>query len=104
MLKISDCYDQILKYYYGKLKDNYFEINDETWIYNANYLRKLVNKLDKKINNYEKIKNCLLLLINLCFDVDEPVFFGTQGKSSEDLTNSEKEDYKTVLKEEILLC
>ncbi|MBY9007319.1 MAG: hypothetical protein KGD63_11235 [Candidatus Lokiarchaeota archaeon] len=103
MIKINDCYDRILNLYHERLEDNYFEISDETWVLNSNYLRELVNKLDKKINNYEKIKDCLLLLINLCFGVQKPNHYGKQGKSSNNLTNSEKENYRTLLKEEMLI-
>ena len=100
---MNDCYDRILGLYHEKIEDNHYEITDDIWTFNSNYLRKLVDKLNENMNNYEKVKNCLLLLINLCFGVEEADYYGKQGKSSKHLSVSEKENYRSLLKEEILL-
>lgn len=97
---MNDCYDKILTLYHEKLGENIVEINNETWVLNSDYLRKIVDQLDNKINNYEKMKNCLILLINLCFGIEDPDHYTSKGKSFKDLSNSEKEDYKTLLKTE----
>ena len=66
----------------------------------SNYLRKIIDQLDKKIDNYEKIRNCLLILINLCFDIEEPDHYTSKGKAPKELSNSEIKDYKMLLKGE----
>ncbi len=95
-----DCYDKILNLYHEKIEHNFMDIDDETWILNANYLRSFVNKLDKEIENYEKVKNCVLLLINLCFGIEDTDHYVNKGKSYKELSQLEKENYTTLLKAE----
>lgn len=96
----EDCVDVILKYYDEKCKDDRFKVDNDIWIRNASYLRKLVNRLETGEKNYNRVKNCLILLINLCFGLEDADIYDSRGKSSKVLTNSEKEDYRTLLREE----
>ena len=47
---MNDCYDKILNLYHKKIGDNLFEIRDEAWVLNSNYLMKLMEQLEKKID------------------------------------------------------
>ncbi|TXT62500.1 MAG: hypothetical protein BAJALOKI1v1_920009 [Promethearchaeota archaeon] len=99
-VKERDCIDKILDYYNEHQEEVQFDVDGEKWIHNSECLMKLMNQLDKNMENYNKIKNCLILLINLCFDVEDADLYQGRGKSAKDLTVSEKQNYKTLLKEE----
>jgi hypothetical protein len=96
----KDCIDKILDFYNKQQENVHFDVESEKWIRNSEYLMKLMDALDKKMENYDKIRNCLVLLINLCFDVENADMYGSKGKSAKDLTHFEKQKYKTLLKEE----
>lgn len=90
----------ILKYYKEHCQEDKFEVDNEVWIRNAGYLQKLMKRLDEGIENYNRIKNCLILLINLCFGIDKADIYDSKGKLAEDLSNLEKEHYRSLLREE----
>ncbi|TFF98141.1 MAG: hypothetical protein EU547_02375 [Promethearchaeota archaeon] len=96
----EDCVDMILQYYEEQSEDEKFQVDNEVWINNAEYLRKLMKKLDEGAENYKQIKNCLILLINLCFGIDKADIYDSKGKLAEDLSSVEKEDYKALLRDE----
>ena len=99
-MREEDCIDKVLEYYNKQQDDVRFEEESEKWIHNSECLMKLMNLLDKNAKNYMKIKNCLILLLNLCFDVKNADLYQGRGKSSKDLTVIEKQSYKDLLKEE----
>lgn len=100
-MNVEDCFDQILKFYRDiKDKEQFGEINQEKWLLNSKYLVKLMKHLDKSVDNYERVKNCLLFLMNLCFDIDQPDHYHTKGKSPKELSEQEKQNYKGLLKTE----
>lgn len=84
---MADCIDKILKVY----------DNSEIKRYKA--LIKLMKELDKEISDAIRIKNCLILLINLCFNPDSPDYAYNRGKTSNILSGDEK-----LLMQELLRC
>ncbi|TXT65501.1 MAG: hypothetical protein BAJALOKI3v1_100072 [Promethearchaeota archaeon] len=100
IMKMEDCFDEILKFYNELGENGMKEYNKEKWLYNSKYLVKLMDHLDREAENYERVKNCLLFLINLCFDFDQPDHYHSKGKSPKELNEGEKESYKVLLKAE----
>ncbi len=98
--KTEDCVDIILEYYERECKGDKFEVDNKVWLNNANYLRQLMDKLDDGVDDYENIRNCLILLINLCFGIDSADIYESKGKSAQELSNGEKKDYRALLREE----
>ena len=91
------CINQILEFYKGeghgkRLNDNSIKV----WF--SNTLRKLMTEELKDENDYIRIKNCLLLLINLFSEVDEPDHYNYKGKCSTDLTAIEREELNNAIR------
>lgn len=99
-LEEDECIDMILKYYEDHCQGDTFEVNNEVWIHNARYLRELMKTLDEGVENYNRIKNCLILLINLCFGIDKADIYNSKGKMAAELSNLEKENFRSLLREE----
>lgn len=90
-----DCINQILKFYESKVKD---EINrsqmNKFWL--SNLLIKIMSSFNGKANNLE-LRNCLILLVNLFSDHDSPDHYNHKGKCVNDLTKTEKNQFKELL-------
>jgi len=97
---MANCIDEILEFYSKSTDNNFKDFNREKWLHNSKYLMKLMKRLDKESDNYESIKNCIIFLMNLCFDIEEIDHYHTKGRSIKELTEGEKEDYKILLKVE----
>ena len=100
LVKMANCIDEILEFYSKSTDNNFKDFNREKWLYNSKYLMKLMKRLDKESDNYESIKNCIIFLMNLCFDIENPDHYHTKGKAIKELSEGEKEDYKILLKAE----
>lgn len=83
---MADCFDKILEIYE----------NSEIKRYKA--LIKLMKDLDKEISNAIRVRNCLILLVNLCFNPDSPDFSYSRGKSTRDLSNNERVEMIELLR------
>ena len=92
-----DCIDKILNYY--KQKDDQKE--QEIKIKIGKVLIELMEDLKEPKRNYLRIKNCLILLINLFLDVESIDRFHLQGKSRDDLSKDETKILSELLKSEI---
>jgi hypothetical protein len=94
-----DCIDNILNYYQSKDTQNLDAIN--SWICNI-----LVNLLEDLVEinsqNFLRVRNCLILLINLFFNVDYPEDLNIKGKTIEELTDDERSQVLQILKSEII--
>ena len=86
---MADCLDKILK----------ICENSEVKRYQA--LINLMKDLDKEISNAIRVRNCLILLVNLCFNPESPDYAYNKGKSSRDLSQQEKLQMQELLKCEI---
>jgi hypothetical protein len=86
---MADCLDKILK----------ICENSEVKRYQA--LINLMKDLDKEISNAIRVRNCLILLVNLCFNPESPDYAYNKGKSSRDLSQQEKHQMRELLRCEI---
>jgi len=84
--KMADCFDKILEIYE----------NSEVKRYKA--LIKLMTDLDKEISNAIRVRNCLILLVNLCFNPESPDFSYNRGKSPRELSKNERFEMHELLK------
>ncbi|MFW9878894.1 MAG: hypothetical protein ACFFG0_37920 [Candidatus Thorarchaeota archaeon] len=83
---MADCFDKILDIYN----------NSEVKRYKA--LIELMKDLDKEISNAIRVRNCLILLLNLCFNPESPDFSYNRGKSPHELSKDEKLAMHELLK------
>ncbi|MGQ4875687.1 MAG: hypothetical protein ACP6IY_16600 [Promethearchaeia archaeon] len=90
-----DCLDKILEYY--NICENYNSEPTKIWL--AGVINKLMIDL-KKSRDYSKIKNCLILLINLFFGIENPDHLHSKGKSIDSLSKKDKKILKKILEEE----
>ncbi len=97
-----DCIDQILTYY---CRSNDIDSEEKQqsqivklWSFDA------VTRLMEDLNSEKdklRVKNCLILIINLFFDLKSPDILCNKGKSSKDLSNTERNLMNDHLKLEI---
>ncbi|MFX0022298.1 MAG: hypothetical protein ACFE9S_08215 [Candidatus Hermodarchaeota archaeon] len=85
---MADCFDKILDIYE----------NSEVKRYKA--LINLMKDLDKEISNAIRVRNCLILLVNLCFNPESPDFSYNRGKSPQELSKDEILEMHELLKSE----
>ncbi|MCK4379611.1 MAG: hypothetical protein KAW51_00625 [Candidatus Lokiarchaeota archaeon] len=83
---MADCIDKIL------------EICDNSEVKRYQVLIKLMQDLDKEISNAMQVRNCLILLVNLCFNPDSPDYAYNKGKSPKSLSGQEKIQMQELLK------
>ena len=57
--------------------------------------------LDKEISNAIHVRNCLILLVNLCFNPESPDFSYNRGKSPSELSQDERFEMQELLRCEI---
>ncbi len=88
ILKFEDCFDKILANY-NIGKGNKYII-----------LIKLMFNLENQSNVFYT-RNCLILLINLCFDIEFADYLDHLGKSAEELSEIEKAQLNELLQGEI---
>ncbi len=86
--KMADCFDKILEIYE----------NSEVKRFKA--LIKLMKDLDKEISNAIRVRNCLILLVNLCFSPESPDFSYNRGKSPHELSKDETCEMHELLRSE----
>jgi len=94
-----DCINQILSFYNDTAsKEN--QDSQEVKIWSFNTLRRLMETLNSE-EDHLRVKNCLLLILNLFFDLDSPDNFSNKGKSSKELSNAERRQMCDLLKMEL---
>ncbi|MFX1410233.1 MAG: hypothetical protein ACFFA6_07765 [Promethearchaeota archaeon] len=86
---MADCIKKILEIYDNSEVTKYF------------ILIKLMRDLKENSSNILKIRDCLLLLINLCFDLGCPDDFNNKGKIVRQLSEKEKSQMCKILKIEL---
>ena len=83
-----DCINQILSFYKDtESKDN--QESQEVEIWSSRTLMRLMESLNSE-KDHLRVKNCLLLVLNLFFNLDSPDNLCNKGKSSKDLSNTER--------------
>ncbi len=83
---MEDCFDKILDIY----------TNSEVKRYKA--LIKLMKNLDKEISNAIRVRNCLILLVNLCFNPESPDYTYNKGKKPQELSEQERFEMQELLR------
>ena len=73
--------------------------NSEVKRYQA--LINLMKDLDKEISNAIRVRNCLILLVNLCFNPESPDYAYNKGKASRELSQQERHQMQELLRCEI---
>ncbi len=91
-----DCLDKILDFYAHKDSEELRNIRVRL----GKILIKLMDDL-KNPNNLDRVQNCLILLINLFFDIESPDHYHLQGKSSKELTKDELDKLNELLIKEL---
>jgi len=100
MLKM-DCLDEIL-IYYENIESHRSRAN-KTWI--SHILVDLMRNLeDKSPKNNLRVRNCLLLLVNLFFDVEHPDHYHSLGIPIHQISEQERIKFVEILKSEITNC
>ncbi|MGV9204355.1 MAG: hypothetical protein ACOC44_10110 [Promethearchaeia archaeon] len=91
-----DCYDRILTTYKQRanIGSEYFNI------WKSKALIKLMSNLRENKSETLKIKNCLIVLINLLYNVNSPDYCTEIGKDKNQLTKEEKKNLEKLLKQE----
>ena len=95
------CINKILEFYYkkGRVKD----LNsDSVKIWYSNMLRKLTSENLTDENDYLRIKNCLILMINLFTGIDEIDHYNMKGKGSLELSKFERNKMHDEIRTTIL--
>ena len=93
-----DCLDEILIYYENKETHRSREI--QAWI--SHILVDLMGNLeDNNPKNYLRVRNCLLLLVNLFFDIENPDHYHSQGIPIHEITEQKRIKFIEILKSEI---
>ena len=95
---MGDCINQILEFY--ACNDTASEDNQESQIVKIWSLKALTSLMEglKNENDYLRVKNCLILVINLFFDLESPDILCHKGKSSKCLSNTERSSMCDSLK------
>ena len=91
-----DCLDKILDFYNNRDAEELRNIRVRL----GKILIKLMDDL-KNPNNLDRVQNCLILLINLFFDIESPDHYHLQGKSSKELTKDELDKLNELLIKEL---
>lgn len=58
---------------------------------------------DESSKNYLKVRNCLILLLHLFFETENPDYYHSIGIPIKEIPNKEKEIYIEILKSEVIL-
>jgi hypothetical protein len=96
-----NCLNEILDYYQNKgtLKSQ----ATKTWI--SHILINLMGNLEEdNPKNYLKVRNCLILLINLFFNIEHPDHYHSVGTSVQKISNKERKEVIEILKSEFIHC
>ncbi|MFW9823001.1 MAG: hypothetical protein ACFFE4_08710 [Candidatus Thorarchaeota archaeon] len=83
---MEDCFDKIL------------EAHNKSEVTKYKVIIKLMKDLEDGLKNALRIRNCLLLLLNLSFNEGYADHLDNLGKRSQDLTDAERYEMYEVLK------
>ncbi|MFX1391240.1 MAG: hypothetical protein ACFE9Z_14335 [Promethearchaeota archaeon] len=83
---MADCLDKIL------------DIYENSEVKRYHFLITLMKDLDREISNAIRIRNCLILLVNLFFNPDSPDYAYNKGKSTRQLSQTEKHEMLELLR------
>jgi len=87
---MDDCFDKILK------------ASNKSDVMQYKVLIKLMKDLEEGISNTLRFRNCLLFLINLCFEQEYCDYTDRIGKHTLDLSETEKTQMLEILRWEVI--
>ncbi|MHA1273225.1 MAG: hypothetical protein ACTSQJ_01255 [Promethearchaeota archaeon] len=90
-----DCIDTILEYF--KDADVVNQFSKRIWV--SKFILGLMKELHET-KNYIKVQNCLILLLNLFFQIDVADHYHTKGKSTKNLSEKERSQLFELLRTE----
>ncbi|MFX1273569.1 MAG: hypothetical protein ACFFBP_14890 [Promethearchaeota archaeon] len=96
-----NCINKILEFYYekGRVKD----LNsDSVKIWYSNMLRTLTSQNLTNEKDYLRVKNCLILLINLFSGIDDIDHYNLKGKGYLELSKLERNKMNEAIRTAIL--
>jgi hypothetical protein len=85
---MADCFDKIL------------EANSKSEVTKYKVIIELMKDLEDGISNALRVRNCLLFLLNLCFDEGYGDHLNTRGKKPTELTENERVQMYELLRGE----
>jgi len=94
-----DCINQILSFYNENTSKENPE-SQEVRVWSLNTVRRLMESLNSE-KDHLRVKNCLLLVLNLFFNLESPDNFCNKGKSSKELSKRERSQMCESLKMEL---
>jgi hypothetical protein len=97
-----DCIANILDFYNKKSKDGEIDQSQLNKVWLSNLLIKIMKNFNSRRTNDLELQNCLILLVNLFSNNDSPDNYNHKGKSTQELVNNERTDYREILKSEFL--
>ncbi len=92
-----DCFDRILEFY--EKKEFFNSLQGRIWL--DLIVVKLMKELEESPMSNDRIRNCLIFLLNLCFGIEYPDHYHTKGKSSKELTEKERKQLSDLLRVEL---
>lgn len=98
-----DCIAQIMEFYNKKIESEK-ESSQLSKVWLSNLLIKLMRSFNNKAESIDnlRLRNCLILLINLFSNNDSPDHYNKKGKSVQDITGNEKTCFKDILSAEFI--
>ena len=94
-----DCINQILSFY-NDIVSKESQESQEVKVWSLNAVRRLMENLNSE-KDHLRVKNCLLLVINLFFNLESPDILYNKGKSSKDLSNKERSQMCDAIRMEL---
>ena len=91
-----DCYDKILSYY--EQHEDLASDSSRVWLHK--FLVKLMHEFNKA-PDYLRVRNCLILLVNLFFNIEFPDHYHNKGDEPEKLRQEDRDLYLQLLRQEI---
>jgi len=97
-----DCVNHVLDFYNNKSKEDDIDLPQFHKVWLSNLLIKIMNNFAKHKTNELELRNCLVLLVNLFSTNESPDHYNLKGKSTRDLIDQERNDFKEIMRNEFL--
>lgn len=91
-----DCYDELLKYY----NENETFDSDQMRVWMNQFLIKLMKEFHEA-DDHLRVRNCLILLVNLFFNISYPDHYHKKGETVKKLKEHDRSVYIKLLKKEL---
>ena len=97
-----DCVNSVLDFYNSKSNEEDIDLPQFHKVWLSNLLIKIMNNFAEQKTNELELRNCLVLLVNLFSENESPDHYNLKGKSSQDLAEEERIDFKEIMRNEFL--